>query len=85
MRAAHGTRAGSLAAALAFVFGSVAFYADHMAAPRIAQAAGNSHGSPELAVIVPAASPAGHAGAGAPARPEAKTTIAWAKPWGNKS
>ena len=80
-------RARSLAAALAFLFGSVAFYADHMAAPRFTQNPSDSHGSPTLAVAAAAASPVGHenAHAGAPARPEAKTTIAWTRPWGNKS
>ena len=40
-----------------------------------------------LAVAAAAALPAGHenAHAGAPARPEAKTAIAWTRPWGNKS
>jgi hypothetical protein len=91
MRAARGTndagRARSLAAALAFLFGSVAFYADHMAAPRFTQDPSDSHGSPTLAVAVAAASPASHenAHAGALARPEAKTAIAWTRPWGNKS
>jgi hypothetical protein len=92
MRAARRTtdagRARSLAAALAFLFGSVAFYADHMAsAPRFTQNPSDSHGSPTLVVAAPAALPAGgenaHAGAQAPR--EAKTTIAWTRPWGNKS
>lgn len=81
-------RARTLAAALAFLFGSVAFYADHMAsAPRFAQDPIDSHGGPRLAVAAPAAPPAGgeNAAAGAQARPEAKTTIAWTRPWGNKS
>jgi hypothetical protein len=81
-------RARSLAAALAFLFGSVAFYAGHLApAPRFTQNPSDSHGSPTLAVAVPAASPAGHenARAGAQAPREAKTTIAWTRPWGNKS
>lgn len=80
-------RARSLAAALAFLFGGAAFYADHLAsAPRFAQHPSDSHGSHTLAVAVPTASPAGRENAaGAPARPEAKTTIAWTRPWGNKS
>lgn len=80
-------RARSLAAALAFVFGSVAFYADHMSAPRFTQDPSDSYGSSTLAVAAPAASPAGreNAIAGAQARPEAKTTIAWTRPWGNRS
>lgn len=91
MRAARrdsdASRARSLAAALAFLFGAVAFYADHMAAPRFTQYPSDSHGSSTLAVAVAAASPAvrENAHGGAPARPEAKTTIAWTRPWGNKS
>lgn len=90
MRAARMTtdagRARSLAAALAFLFGSVAFYADHLgSAPRFTQYPRDSHGSPTLAVAA-AATPAGeNAKAGAPARREAKTAIAWTRPWGNKS
>ena len=64
-RSTDAGRARSLAAALAFLFGSVAFYADHLAsAPRFTQK--NAH-------------------AGAQAPREAKTTIAWTRPWGNKS
>lgn len=81
-------RARSLAAALAFLFGSAAFYADHIAsAHRFTQNPSDSHGSSTLAVAAPAASPAGreNAPAGAQAPREAKTTIAWTRPWGNKS
>lgn len=81
-------RASSLAAALAFVFAGTAFYADHLsAAPRFTQDPSDSHGSPTLAVAAAAASAAGreNARAGAPAPREAKTAIAWTRPWGNKS
>jgi hypothetical protein len=76
-------RARSLAAALAFLVAGVAFYADHMsAAPRFANPGGAQ--PPALAVMEEAALPPGTESL-AHAPQEARTAIAWTRPWGNQS
>jgi hypothetical protein len=82
------SRIRTLASALAFVFAGAALYADGMNAhPRFTQNPSDSLGSPTLDVTVAAASPADteNANNGGQHRREATTTIAWTRPWGNKS
>ena len=81
-------RIRNLAAGLALVLGGAALYAEGLTAPkRFLSYPSDSHGSPTLDVAVAAASPAAreNTSTGAPVRRLAETSIAWTRPWGNKS
>jgi hypothetical protein len=81
-------RARSLAGALACLFAGAALYANSIdEGTRITQDPSGSNGNPTLDVAVAAVTADGYENADGDAQAprEAKTAIAWTRPWGNKS